>query len=340
MVYNTLEQDDFALPLPITQTALAIAEHFANQQPTPDKATQVWLNTLAVHAVHDYLEMMGITTDLKASDSWNSIAQLCADTADLMLPNYGRLECRPVSALAATCPVPPEVWDDRIGYVVVQIEEATQQATLLGFVEHATVEELPLHQLQPIDALFDHLYALHHSIVAEPSIAEPSIAESSIAESQGLDLETTWVNLSQWVQHQFDAGWMAIESLLAPQPDLAYAFRSTALSAPIEHRTELQRAKLLRVGYGGGTSIVLVVALEPNLLNSMNVYLEAYPAETNFLPPDLQMVVVDQEGDRLMESQAGSTDAILPIQLELRTGEQFCVQIRLDDTTITEYFVV
>ncbi|NJN86810.1 MAG: DUF1822 family protein [Leptolyngbyaceae cyanobacterium SL_7_1] len=325
MVYNTLERDDFALPLPITHTALAIAEHFANQQPTPDKATQVWLNTLAVHAVHDYLEMMGIATDLKASDSWNSIAQLCADTADLMLPDYGRLECRPVSALAATCPVPPEVWDDRIGYVIVQIEEATQQATLLGFVEHATVEELPLNQLQPIDALFDHLYALHHSVVAE---------------SQGLNVGTPWVNLSQWVQHQFDAGWMAIESLLTPQPDFAYAFRSTALSAPIEHRTELQRAKLLRVGYGGGTSIVLVVALEPNTLNSMNVYLEAYPAETNFLPPDLQMVVVNQEGDRLMENQAGSTDAILPIQLELRTGEQFRVQITLDDTTITEYFVV
>lgn len=179
MVDNTLEQDDFALPLPITQTALAIAEHFASRQPTPDKATQVWLNTLAVHAVHDYLEMMGIATDLKASDSWNPIAQLCADTADLMMPDYGRLECRPVSALAATCPIPPEVWDDRIGYVVVQIEEATQQASLLGFVEHAAVEELPLNQLQPIDALFDHLHVLHHSTVANATGVE--------------SLETAWV---------------------------------------------------------------------------------------------------------------------------------------------------
>lgn len=326
MVNNTSELDDFALPLPITQTALAIAEQFANEQPTAAKATQVWLNTIAVYAVHDYLQMMGITADLGASDSWNPVSRLCADTADLMLLDRGRLECRPVSTLADACAIPPEVWDDRIGYVVVQVDEAARQASLLGFVERASVEELPLNQLNPIEALLDHLDWLSQPVTQ--------------AQSPGLDLRKVGVNLSQWLHNQFDAGWMAIESLLAPQPSLACGFRSTALRMPIDRHADVQRAKLLHVGYEANTAIVLVMALDLVADATVNVCLEVYSVETAFLPPDLRLAVVNQGGDVLMECQAGSTDAVLPIQLEFAAGEQFSIQITLDDVITNELFIV
>ena len=59
MTYHTNEIDEFALPLPITCAARREAQEFANQQPTAQKAEQVRLNTLAVHAVNDYLQLMG-----------------------------------------------------------------------------------------------------------------------------------------------------------------------------------------------------------------------------------------------------------------------------------------
>ncbi|MGV0028497.1 DUF1822 family protein [Phormidesmis priestleyi] len=53
MTFST--HPEFALPLPIPRSALATARQFANEQPTPQKAAQIQLNTLAVSVVSDYL---------------------------------------------------------------------------------------------------------------------------------------------------------------------------------------------------------------------------------------------------------------------------------------------
>ena len=83
MTYSTKEIEDYSLPLPITQTADITAQRFSLQQPNPEKAEQVRLNTLAVYAVHNYLQLMGIPTELTAGDSWNPVMRLCTDVADL-----------------------------------------------------------------------------------------------------------------------------------------------------------------------------------------------------------------------------------------------------------------
>src|SRR5919202_532289 len=148
MTYHINEIEEFALPLPITQVARRTAQEFASQQPTPQKAEQVRLNTLAVYAVNDYLQMMGIPCDLSVGDSWNPITRLCADVADLEITGVGRLECRPLKLHEQTCYIPPEVWSDRIGYVIVQIDESSFEATVLGFTQTASTEELSINQLR------------------------------------------------------------------------------------------------------------------------------------------------------------------------------------------------
>jgi len=148
--------EDFSLALPITQTAREIAQ-FASAQLPPQKAEQVRLNTLAVCVVNDYLQMMGIPTDLKASDSWQPVVRLGVDVADLEVTGIGRLECRPIRANQETCYIPKEVWEERIGYVVVQLDESLLKATLLGFTQTAATDELPISQLQALEDLLAHL---------------------------------------------------------------------------------------------------------------------------------------------------------------------------------------
>src|SRR6478672_10226529 len=109
MIYSTQEIEDYSLPLPITQTAYNTAQRFSLQQPNPQKAEQVHLNTLAVYAVNDYLQLMGIPTEVTAGDSWNPVMRLCTDVADLEVTGKGRLECRPVKISESTCHVPLEV---------------------------------------------------------------------------------------------------------------------------------------------------------------------------------------------------------------------------------------
>lgn len=241
---STYQLDDFALTLPISQGARIIAQQFANQQPNHEKAEQVRLNTLAVWVVNDYLEMMDIPTDLQASDSWNPIMRLCGNVADLEVPSVGRLECRPVQLHQQICSIPPETWEERVGYLVVEFDESLQEARLLGFIPSVATETLPLEQLQPLEAFIDHLGQLRQSPL------------------------TSLVNLSQWFTGIFETGWQTIESLWnLPELRPAYAFRShetLELNALNRPESIIKRAKLIDLGIQIlNQTVMLIVEINP-----------------------------------------------------------------------------
>jgi hypothetical protein len=204
--------------LSIPESAQRIALGFAQQQPTREKAKQVYRNTLAVLAVKHCLDLLEIPTDLAASESWNPFSRMAANVADLQITGLGRLECRPVSPDEQCCSVPPEVWENRIGCVVVQFDPSYREATLLGFaaiairstVPKGIAQSLPLNQLQPLEELFIQL-----DLLSAPSW-------------EGSGMQRSLHHLSQWFNAMTDtreSGWQAVETLLGlPQP--AFAFRS------------------------------------------------------------------------------------------------------------------
>ena len=187
------------LALPITQSARQTAQTFRQQQSTPEKAKQVYLNTLAVWAVKDYLSMMEIPCNLEASDSWNPVIRLCADIADLVVSGIGRLECRPILPQAVTCALPPEVWSDRIGYLVVVIDEEHRQACLLGFTPSVSTDSIPLNQLQPLESLLAHISEFVPAVSPQSVLVtgEPwaDLSPQSVSTNG-----RPWTDLSQWGQ--------------------------------------------------------------------------------------------------------------------------------------------
>lgn len=110
MTYIINEKEDFSIFLPIAEPGRIIAKQFAGEQPTPEKAERVMFNTLAVWIANDYLQMLGIPTNISNSDSWNPVARLCADVADLEVTGIGKLECRPLKASQMLCSIPAETW--------------------------------------------------------------------------------------------------------------------------------------------------------------------------------------------------------------------------------------
>ncbi|NJO42927.1 MAG: DUF1822 family protein [Cyanobacteria bacterium RU_5_0] len=318
---------EFALPLPITRNALRLADQFARQQPTVQKADQVRRNTIAVCVMNDYLQLMGISTDLSVGDSWNPVVRLCADVADLEVAGVGRLECRPLSEQPASqvCAIPPEVWEDRIGYVVVQIDESSQAAALLGFVERAAVEELPLSQLQSPELLIHHLDRLLYPVspVALPPIARP-----------------VRVNFRQWLQNTFEAGWQTAESLLNP-PVFAYGFRSA--ETVLEPANEIiRRAKLIDLGIQtADRTLVLVVELMPEAILQTVVRLQVHPSGNQlYLPAQVRLTVLDEAGVTFLEAESREADNYIQLQFRGSPGERFSVQITLDDASLMEEFVI
>jgi hypothetical protein len=297
MQYSSAEYPNFALPWPVVEDARRWAQQFAQQQLSPNKAEQVRLNTLAVWVVHQFLETMGIATHLQASDSWNPVAQMTADIADLELPNLGRLECRPVKPHAQSCIFPPEAWSDRIGYVVVEIDQAERQARLLGFTPTLNrnapmpspdpfrfrfvaaesspasdldipIAELPLTQLRSPEDLLTHLYML---------------------KSQPHPVKLR-VNLGEWLQGVVAAGWETVESVgesvgefvrespgnlsLRSEPGHAFSFYPEVPTLKPALEVQIRRAKVISLDdqhtssqqlepQTSETTMVLVVELQP-----------------------------------------------------------------------------
>lgn len=330
MTYHTHELDNCALPLPITLMARRKAQEFASRQPTPQKAEQVRLNTLAVYVVNDYLQLIGIPTDLAVGDSWNPVTRMCADVADLEVIGVGRLECRPLRVHEQSCYIPPEVWSDRIGYVVVQIDESALEANVLGFTQTADREELPITQLHPVEELIDRLnQPMREKVVMTPS--RPN---------------RTKVNLSQWLTNIFDTGWQTVESLLNPlEPDLVFRCRSAdsaVLTDSEQSNIGIRRAKLIDLGMQlAGHPVALVVELTPDSEQKKNILLQLHPASNQiYLPPLLELTVLDENNLVFLESQARSADNYIQLHFSGSPGEQFSVKVALGDDSIMEDFVI
>lgn len=340
MIHTNSTPQDLSIPMPITQEALEIARQFASEQPTQEKALQVYLNTLAVCSVNNYLRIMDIPTSLTASDSWNPVVRLVVNVADLYVTGLGRLECRPVPATTLdletvqtpnnnpwlqfisskstskakstplSCYVPSEVQLGRIGYVVVLVDLEQQEATLLGFSQTAETEQLLISQLQPMNELLNHL---------ELQTTSP----------------VTLVGLNQWLQGIFEVGWQSLESLLDAQK-VSYAFRRRVANS-------IRRAKSLELGTSPtDVTVALVVTLTQQKAANLEISLQVLPlgGET-YLPVGLKLAVLDESGETFLEISSENTDRLIQTrQFSGQSGERFHVQLSFNEDSLIEDFII
>lgn len=310
--------------------AHAKAKQFQIQAANPQKAKQVYLNTLAVYAVNFYLQCQGFETEWEKSDSANPVMQTLMNVADLQVKNLGKIECRVVLPNSEICDIPPEVWSERIGYIAVQLDESLRSATLLGFVEKVATSELPISSFKSLEEL-------------------PYIEQ--VSQQQTVPEE---VQLSQWLNNVFDASWQMLETLLNPQPNQLglrsvfnlkfnkLAFRSVVPTVEItseESDFKIQRAKLLHLERVD-KQVVLCVGIKPTHSSEMQIFVRLYPAnERSFLPEDLKLMVLDEDGKSVMQAEARSTKSII-LKFGVEVGESFGVKVALGDTSITENFLI
>ena len=311
--------NDLTFSVPLTQLAHEVAQRFQQQQSDPLLAKQVYLNILAVYAVYYWLGCWGVETDIEASDSLNPIMQTLANTGELIVKNKGSLECRPVVAGSQYCQIPAEVWTDRIGYVVVELNSDLTEAQILGYLPSVQTEEVPLNQLQSINNLLDNLMELKPQLV---------------------------VQLSRWLHNQFDRGWEALETFLentniSPAFRSKYAYRTTRLNVSEKPKPTVERIKLLGSEIGqAGYSVTLLVALTPTASDEVDISVEVSPVQdTDETFQNLQAMVLDDSGKMVMESQAVSTQEI-KFDFSGQPGDRFSIRVILDDVCLTESFAI
>ena len=138
------------------------------------------------------------------------------------------------------------------------------------------------------------------------------------------------VNLSQWFENIFTAGWQRVEELLTPQQ-----------LSPTVWSDRTKRAKLfnLRVDLISH-AVILVINLTRESENQVRVWLQVYPTgQDNYLPANLQLIVLS-EGEVFQEVTARSADVLMQCQFDANPGDEFSIKLALGEASVTEDFVV
>jgi hypothetical protein len=158
---ETIETSQLLVPL--TSQAHKKGLEFAAEQKNVIEGKQVYLNTLAVMAVHQCLQWVGIESDF--GECWNPNIRRFSDIADLIIPDWGKLECRPVLPKQQEVIVPTEALESRQGFVTVQFRDRLNYVLMRGFksllnfncLDQGGSKIWKLQEFDPFETLFDYL---------------------------------------------------------------------------------------------------------------------------------------------------------------------------------------
>lgn len=154
---------DISVTINIKSEWVETAQRFAAEQHRADRQQQIFLQTLAIYGLHEYLAWGEIEGSLMDSYSWHPQTRVLTAWGDLYLPNYGRILCA-ANQQEELIKLPEILPLNCLGCVVVDIAKDLQKLGLQGFIP-SRFFDLEKNQFQRADttaiaSLFDELYLL------------------------------------------------------------------------------------------------------------------------------------------------------------------------------------
>ena len=312
MAYFPDPQRDTYLPVLLRSTSLTTAKAFSAETVDPIKRETIFLNTLAVLSVREYLSILGLETNVAQGDSWQPSLRLIDNPADLYLVERGYLECIPTQADANTVLVSPEVQLRRLAYIIVELQEPFKEARLIGFGKLSEIVQSTLSktELHPISELPQYLSQFHHS------------------------------RIGQWFQDHAESIWQQPENVVATRYP---AFRFRSQSGPILRKA---RSISFQTDIGSPLKLGLVIAAKPSE-ESICISAQLHPgvSETSAssinptLPPGASITLLSDELETIQSISARSVPQDTFIQLrpfECSPEDQYQIRVSLGEQRVIE----
>lgn len=309
--------DHEPLIMPLTEKNLQVAQRVASQSQVAAVQTKLYLNSLALQAATIYFQGLELPMSPKLADSDQAGWSLMTGSFDLHLTGLGSLECCAVLPGVTHAAISPESWENRIGYLIVEIDEHDRAAKILGFVKSANDRlEVPLSEIESLDSLLDYLEALEQN--------------NSLAS-----------RLSQWLQAAELAamkGWQLIEESLAPRnPQLAV--RSLPITS---NQLRFKRSLIISQD---PAALDLVLALRPMSDRKVGVTISLRSQLPNqAFPEDLAVTMITDDNDQapinLTPNATSKTTNGDLIAFSGSPGDRFSVLITTGDYTYSESFEI
>ncbi|NMG08992.1 DUF1822 family protein [Brasilonema sp. UFV-L1] len=307
-----------AIPFPITASFRRQARGYASQYFTQQTQERSYFNSLAVLVADAYFRLLGFETNVTQPERWNAVRRLWSEANELELRGLGNLECCVIATEQQSVILPPESLSDelrrgvayRIGYLFVEIASSEKSATLIGFLpafhRETTDAEVAIADLQSMDDLIDYLTQQEASSLTD-SLAER--VQTNDLTGEFAEKKITY--LRNWLNNIYEADW---------EPSMR-DLRSVTC------KKNLQLAEQV-------FEIQLSVSQNNDELIFVRVNVQC---KSGSLPRGMQVSVPD-ESDIYTETVNEAAD-LISIPLELSSGEEFWVELRLGETFIREYFI-
>ena len=308
---STTEKLNFSVPLSFE--AHSIAQGLVSEISNQEKRQQVYLNSLSVYAVNYYLRCMGFETDYSEGDSRNPFAVQLMNVADLIVKDIGKLECIPVLAEAEVGEIPPE-FQDRIGYVFVELSDSLKEANILGFTPQAA--DKISFSLNKLESLEDFLVYL---------------TELEVVESVQAETTSHVISFRQWLDGVIDTSWQKLDELLKPQ-QLGLAFKN---------EVSITRGQKIDLGmHLDKISVALVMkVISESKSEEVDILTQLYPVGEMSLPSGIKLIIGDETGEAL-EVVSREDDNWIQSEFSAESGERFNITVAYGDSEVKKEFEV
>lgn len=179
------------------------------------------------------------------------------------------------------------------------------------------------------------------ALLSQPKWRRSLSALAQPSSTQTIPASTTLINLKQWFQQEFEAGWQALEELLTPESmNLAMSFRQGQQTT---QGLSVEGVKLIDLGVQlGHQSVALLINLTEVTPEKVQVQVQLLPSdEQTCLPPNIQLALLSSSEKVLQEVQARTSDQLIQLKrFTCPVGKGFNLRITLDEFDWCETFVI
>jgi Protein of unknown function (DUF1822) len=155
-------------------------------------------------------------------------------------------------------------------------------------------------------------------------------------QSPKLQQFTATINISGWLQNEFEADWQNVEDILGTS-------KRNKDVRKMMGKSIVKRAKLLNYpGQLAEKSVVLIVAIQPELNQQVSIWIQVNPHRNEtYLPPSLQLTLFSDSGEIMREMRSPTHANFMQLPLvKVQPGEKFSIGVALENVSFIEEFIV
>lgn len=313
------------------------AKDFADRQSNYQKAQQVYLNTLAVLSANQYLQRAGIQTDLENSNGYNLAMQTMLDNAELNLPEYGVINCRPINEADQFLDIPDETSTATILNLAVVIRQDFSAAHFLGFTSQVTTEQIPLQELHCVRNLTTFLEL--HKYRNKPLIHNQNLDTSKLSGWLTASGESGWSDLTTRVIQNLNLNMLA-------SSERSLAFRNSSSLADTDQSNKLlegvSKIKLWELNQQNHDhKIAIIVNVLPTTEDEVDIAIQLLPTDHNrYLPVGIIIKILDDHDKNILQVETTCDNDKIEFYLSGKPRELFTIQGIFAHQVQTEKFVI